>query len=420
MNRMDTFRKLTPSLINKRVVFVLVSILFVSTGVLLDVGGRKCFAQEETVKSLVSTTGTGNGWAINYPKQRKVFCMEGLLWVFYSDGADAVFRTSADGVNWSNPTTFGTGGHFGHRFSGGFDGSNFHYVLCTAAIGADVLYRRGKPNHDGTIAWSTGEQTVYDTPADKNVMYPKIMVDSEGCPWISFMQLIYQVPNTPPYDAIIIKASGNDGNWTQAPGFPFALVAQKSVAGYPDPVGVPLTAGKTFWFYNTNANGKDIYAARAWNGHAWEAEEMVVDPGSPYSFFNMVAEGDDVHVVHGAGTVKYQKRTWGSGWSDVFTVTGNASGHTSITRVGPDNVIVTWLEPSGNKVSYREMVKGKWEPSVSWIDEATDGLAGAGININTLVASSEPFKHAVVYSTGSTAPFKVKCAALMRPKAKKP
>lgn len=380
---------------------------------MLFAGPAPCAAQEEAVRSLVSTTSASNGWAVNYPKQRKVFRMSGLIWVFYSDGTNGVFRTSADGVNWSAPTMFGAGGHFGHRFGGWFDGVYFHYALCTSALGADVYYRRGKPNHDGTMAWSAPVRAVHDTPQDMNVMYPKIIVDANGYPWISFMQLVYQVPNMPPYYAIVLKATTNDGTWTTAPGFPFTLV-QKTVEGYPDPLGATLSNGKTLWLYNTYIDDQYVYAARCWNGTAWEDEEVVVSPGSPYSFFNVVGDGEDVHVVHGAGTIFYQKRAHDAGWSQPFMVNSNASGHTSITRVGPDHVIVTWLGLSSNSVQFRELAEGIWGNAVMLVDESTDPLAdpGNGINMNTIVNSSEHFIHAVAYSTGDASPFRIKFAAV--------
>lgn len=373
-------------------------------------------AQEEAVRSQISTTSASNGWAVNYPKQRKVFHMAGLIWVFYSDGAHGVFRTSADGADWSEPTTFGAGGHFGHRFGGWFDGVYFHYALCTSALGAKVYYRRGKPGHDGTMTWSAFVKTVYDTPPNMNVMYPKIIVDSDGYPWISFMQLVYQVPNTPPYDALVLKAATNDGTWTTAPGFPFTLV-HKSVEGYPDPVGAALSNGRTFWFYNSHVDDTYVYAARCWNGSAWEDEEVVVSPGSPYSFYNAVGDGDDVHVVHGAGSIFYQKRDHDAGWGQPLMVDPNASGHTSITRVGLDHVIVTWLDLSSHSVRYRELAQGTWGKAVTLADESADRLAdpGNGININTVVNSSEPFLHAVAYTTGEASPFNVRFAAVTDP-----
>lgn len=369
--------------------------------------------QGKAVQSLVSTSSASNGWAVNYPKQRKVFRMAGLVWVFYSDGANGVFRTSANGVDWSAPTRFAADGHFGHRFGGWFDGEYFHYALCTSALGADVHYRRGKPQEDGSIAWSAPQQTVHDTPSNMNVLYPKVAVDANGFPWVSFMQLVYQVPNTPPYDALVIKAATNDGTWTTAPDFPFTIV-HKTVEGYPDPVGAPLDNGKILWFYNTHLNDQFVYAARCWNGTVWEDEEVVVNPGSPYSFFNVVSDGADVHVVHGAGTIFYQKKTPSTGWSQPFVVDTNASGHTSITRAGPGSVIITWLDLSSNSLRFRALAEGNWGKAVVLADEAADPLAdpGNGINMNTLVNASENLVHAAAYSTGDAPLFRVKFVAV--------
>jgi hypothetical protein len=337
--------------------------------------------------------------------------MAGQLWVFYSDGANGVYRTSPDGATWSAPTHFADGGHFGHRFGGWFDGTRFHYALCTAALGEDVRYRCGIPQPDGTIAWTVPEQIAYDTPADKNVMYPKIIVDSEGRPWVTFMELVYQVPNAPPYDAIVLKSSSSDGTWTNAPDFPFRLVDQKPVAGYPDPVGVPLTDGKTAWIYNPHRDGQNIYALRLWNGDRWEAEESIVSPASEYAFFNAVADGDNIHLVHGAGSIYYQQRTWGEGWSAPTPISNTASGHTAITRTGPDGVIITWLNTANHRVRYREKRGGTWGEEVTWAEEPAP-LPGNGINLNTLVHAAAPYKNAAVYTTSTEAPFNLKAVIL--------
>ncbi len=377
-------------------------------------GGQDPITEALAVPSLVSTTSASKGWAVNYPKQRKVFEMAGLLWVFYSDGVDGVFRSSRDGKEWSDPDTFAPGGHFGHRFGGWFDGTYFHYCLCTAALGADVYYRRGKPSSNGKMKWSAPPQVAFDTPSEKNVMYPKVIVDSMGHPWITFMQLVYQIPNLPPFDGIVVKASTNDGKWKTAAGFPFKLVSEKGTDGYPDPVGAPLTRGKTVWIYNHRVNGEDVYAARIWNGRGWEDEEIVVSPASNYSFFNVVGDADDVHLIHGAGTIQYQKRTWEAGWSKTFTIDDSASGHTCISRTGKNSLIVTWLDTANQLVRYREMAGGKWGSSVSWVDESIPGFAGAGININSLVHSARRFRHAVFYSTGHSAPYDIKSATLLK------
>lgn len=362
--------------------------------------------------SVVAESGAGHGWSVNYPKQRKLFAMAGRLWLFYSDGSDGVYRTSADGTAWSAPTVFGPGGHFGHRFGGWFDGTHFHYALCTASLGGEVWYQRGRPGADGSMAWCAAAQVAHATPPDKNVMYPKITVDSTGAPWVSFMELVYQEPNTPPYDAVVLRSSGRDGAWATAPGFPFRLVAAKGTEGYPDPVGVPLSGGRTFWFYNTSLDGGDVFASRLWNGAAWEAETVVLRSASPYSLFNAVADGDAVHVVYADQGLAHRRWTADGGWSAPCEIAAAGSGHCSITRTGPGRVIVTWLDPAEHRVWYRELSEAGWLPAVLWSDESAAGLAGAGINLNTLVESGAGFRHAAVWSTGGAAPFGVRAVVL--------
>jgi len=360
--------------------------------------------------SIVSQTDTGHGWAVNYPKQRKVFVMAGRLWVFYSDGRDAGFRSSTDALHWSEPTRFGDGGHFGHRFGGAYDGTSFHYALCTASLGGPVRYRKGTPSADGAIHWLAEEQTAYATPQDKNVMYPKIVVDSAGFPWITFMELVYQEPNRPPFDAVVIKSSTNDGQWSMTQDFPYKLVEQKAVDGYPDPVGAALNDGKTFWLYNTHIDGQDVFASRIWDGAGWQEEEIVASPASIYSLFNAVAVGDDVHVVRGDGGIRYRKRNWASGWDETVLVEANASGHPAITANGADSVLVSWLDHSANRVAWRALHAGVWDETTGYIDESAEGLPGAAINLNSLVQTTETFRQAIVYTVGSSPPYTVKAA----------
>ncbi len=378
----------------------------------LFVSGGIC-SPEGTIQSQVCTSNVKNGWAVNYPKQRKLFFMARLIWVFYSDGSDAVYRTSSDGSRWSDPIVLRKGASLGHRIGCWHDGTFIHYAHCAAADGEDVVYRRGTPNKNGTIIWSAPEQTAYDVPAGKNVMYPKVIVDSSGAPWVAFM--LYEGGfNKPPYDAIVAKSSRSNGTWKTASGFPYILV-DNNTTSYPDPVGVPMTKGRTFWVYNKNVMDATYYG-RNWNGQSWDSEETVTRSHSSYGLYNLVADGDNIHMVFGGGTIKYRKRGYRTGWSKEHQLAGSASGHTSITKTGPNSVIVTWLDCSKHALAYRKMVEGQWASPVVWIDESIDGFANPrlGVNSNAFVASSKSLELALVYTTGRSSPYKLKFAALRR------
>ncbi|MEM7396829.1 MAG: hypothetical protein AAF492_31260, partial [Verrucomicrobiota bacterium] len=311
---------------------------------------------QNTVHSDIARVGVKNGWAVNYPKQRKLFFMAGRLWVFYSDGASMVYQTSPDGLAWSDPVTLRRKVTLGHRFGACFDGTYFHVVRCGAEAGEDVIYGRGRPTTEGGIDWRP-EVIAYAVPEKKNVMYPKVMVDSAGLPWIAFM--VFEGGfNQAPFDAVVTRAVGLDRGWQTAPGFPQVLVNDNTTS-YPDPLGVSLTEGKTFWIYNRNVLN-DVMYGRLWNGHAWEEEEPVTLKPSAYALYNAVAEGDTVHMVYGGGSIYYRGRDPERGWGTETHLSNDAGGHTSITRTGRNRVLVTWLDVSKQAVRYRELSDGRW------------------------------------------------------------
>jgi len=104
-----------------------------------------------------STVGTTTVSATSYPYQRKGFDAAGRHWVFYTDGTYFGFKSSIDGVTWSDFTKISSiPAGAGWRFSVFFDGINVHYAFTSEGSGSTIYYNRGKPNADGTITWVTG------------------------------------------------------------------------------------------------------------------------------------------------------------------------------------------------------------------------------------------------------------------------
>jgi hypothetical protein len=335
--------------------------------------------------------------------------MVGRLWVFYSDGSDAVYRTSVDGLAWSPPTRVRAGSNLGHRMGYWFDGTFVHYAHCDAQPGESVTYRRGTPTRDGAIHWST-EQVAYVVPASNNVMYPKVITDALGRPFIAFM--IYDGGfNQAPYDAVVTASSRSDGSWQTATGFPYVLVRDNTTA-YPDPVGAPLASGGTFWVYNKNLPD-DTYYGRPWDGEAWGPEERVTEWHARDGLYNLVADGDDLHLSFAGGIVRYRRRDHRAGWGEELIVTGGGRGHTAITLVAPGDVIISWLSDVNDTIVSRELVGGALRDPVVLVDESARGLADPqrGINLNGLVSAGR-FRSAVAYTTGSSPPYELKFVGL--------
>jgi hypothetical protein len=364
----------------------------------------------DAVHADIATVACADGWAVNYPKQHKLFDMVGQLWLFYSDGTSIVSTTSVDGIAWSAPTAIRTA-EFGHRIGLWFDGKHIHYAFASAQLDGDLLYRRGTPRGDGTIAWDGDETVAFAMPPGFNAMYPKVTVDAQGRPWIGFV-LVKGGITTPPYDAVVTMSSSPD-RWTTAAGFPFTLVFDH-MQTYPDPTGVALASGGVLWVYNRD-DGSGPYAGRLFDG-AWQDEAPITETSGTYGLYAVAADGDDVHLVYRGDGVRYRQRAPDGTWSAEVGLTDSGSGHTGITLLGGGDVAVSWLVKDDDLVELRERIAGRWGDAMLWADESAHALADKknGINSNALVESSPRWREAVVYTTGTETPFTLRFAGVAR------
>ena len=361
----------------------------------------------------LATSTAMEGWAVNYPKQRKVLFIGERLWLFYSDGADLLARTTLDGATLTEPFVVREDAVFGHRCALAYDGTSLHSACCLALPGADVFYRRGVPAADGlSIAWDE-EQVAFDVPDAQSVLYPKVLVDAAGHPWVAFM-LFEGGFETAPQRAMIVRSSRTDGIWETAAGFPFALSAP-STETFPDPLGVALASGGTYWIWDPD--GASPYVGRAWSEDGgFGPEERISEGAHRHGLFDAVAEGDDVHVSYGGGTVLYRRRDAGGRWSAERAVTGRGSGHTSIASLGGGRALVTWLDVAGRRVVQREIGDGFTGPATLVLDAGDDGIAGRlSINLNGLAAPAGPFRTAITAVLGTGPPYRVVLATRPAP-----
>lgn len=365
----------------------------------------------------LATSSAVEGWAVNYPKQRKVLFIGDRLWLFYSDGADMLARTTLDGETLTAPFVVHPGAVFGHRCTFAFDGTSLHSACCLATQGADVFYRRGAPSADGlSIAWDSDEQVAFDVPDPDSVLYPKILVDSSGQPWVAFM-LFQGGFETSPQRAMVLRSARTDGVWETASGFPFALSGE-SRETFPDPVGVAFASGGTYWIWDPD--GESHYLGRAWSeGTGFGEEERISEGTHRHGLFDAVAEGDALHVSYGGGTVHYRHRDAAGRWSAERTVTSaHGSGHTSIASLGAGRALVTWLDADRHRVVQREIGADFSGPATLVLDAGTDGIAGRlTINLNGLAAPAGPFHSAITATLGSGPVYRVVLATRRPPAA---
>jgi len=119
-------------------------------------------------REYLNCVGGAGGMALYHSLGRKSFWGKNSerWWIFwYGGGGKQVYSSSTDGIYWETPTTLrtgclGGGGRFYAYYEdhGGVD--YVHYQYGDEAEGADVYYRRGVCNSDGTITWSDEEQVA--------------------------------------------------------------------------------------------------------------------------------------------------------------------------------------------------------------------------------------------------------------------
>jgi len=374
-------------------------------------------AAGETVVIDPSTVGTSTtDQATTAAFQRKTFYANGRYWVFYSDGAKMMFRTSTDGSSWTAATQVRSACDSGQDFSVWVDGMKIHYAYAEGYTDSHIIYyRKGTLNSDGTITWSAAEQTA-ENGGPYSRGRPKVAVDSDGYPWI-----IFEKGTASGNTVAVTKSSTKDGTWTTDSGFPHSL---RSAAAYTSFRGalVPLTNGKMYATYTKNGNK---IKGQLWNGSAWGTEETATSSTIYKGWaMSMTSSGDDVYLafLSTSYNVIYVNRTSGS-WGSEATIKSSAtsSSYPSISADGGD-VYVFWAgSPSADHIYYRKHSGGSWGSEVDWIDESTDGLTrndalsayetsyGGKIGLTYLTGSASPYNVRFAYLSLNTAPTNDAC-----------
>jgi hypothetical protein len=359
--------------------------------------------------NLVGTSASSE--ATYRPFQRKCFYANGLFWVFYSDGTYLVYRTSADGVNWSAATTV-RACTSGRMFDIYFDGTYLHYAYAPGTAGGDLMYRRGIPNPDGTITWSAAEQIAYDavsvTGVVREYVYePSIAVDSAGRPWIAFRYYEYYAAT---YSTMVMASSTADGTWV-TDGTKSLTITDVMAAG--NAGIVPLTAGKMLLIRTYTGYPVE---ARLWDGSAWGAAETATATNIASSHcFSCFSSGDDVYLayldlVDTTYNIRLYKRTYGVGWSLIQSIINVTSTSAPVICDDLANGYIYVFYAGTPTASHIYYVKSPETTSTDWLDESAEVLTGN----DRLTCFRKVFdgKIGLEYMTKTASPYNVKFAFL--------
>ena len=193
------------------------------------------------------------------------YVVHGKMWVFYSDGTDAYWRTKSIGEEgeWSD-RRFLFQESQGAFFNVAFDGTYFHFVRQVNDNGGwgDLEYRRGKAEGDGDLTFTTTEIIYSDLNWKVSNRHFSIYSDSRNSLWI--MAKVHDNNNNL-YKSIVFSSIGDSGEWTSRPGFPKDLngTTSSDINGR-GPKIIEIEEGKIlFSWRNHGAEDSGIFA-RLW------------------------------------------------------------------------------------------------------------------------------------------------------------
>jgi len=402
--------------------------------VMRGVGGALAPTGALISTGIIHVGGTGNligtstsMWATRTTLQRKGFYANGRFWAFYDSKTEGVwtgtmtYRSSVDGITWSDPTVIGTTTGHGSGSSVYYDGTYLHYSRTHNITLGGLYYRRGLPNSDGTITWSAEEQEIIALFMCGD---PVIIVDSNGYPWVGYCYF----PSGPLSGAWwrAAKSSTKDGTWTTE----HTTKLAESYDNVDPPLGeiVALTGGKVYSVY-IYPSGELCLGGQLWNGSSWGGNEVIKDTvlATYHSEASAISVGDDVYVSYltladGAPSVK--KRTYGVGWGSEETVypTGDNTcspvlGYDAVTG----DIYCFWeSSPTTDHIYYKQRSAGIWSGILyDWIDEEGEALAAYDQSSYfarlTVFSTSIGAVLGVFYTTKDSSPYKVKLAILKMP-----
>jgi len=157
-----------------------------------------------------------------------------------------------------------------HKFSIWFNGTFVSYALSSGYSYSPLIYRRGLPNSDGNISWSTFYEQIVDISEDP-IYHPFISVDSRGYPFVGYLK---------GSSATLTKSSLNNGKWGTQSTFPKQLT---SLSGNYTVIPIPLTSQKVEVFYftttpfsackalaNQSEENVGFCQVPTWKGTAWK------------------------------------------------------------------------------------------------------------------------------------------------------
>jgi hypothetical protein len=308
------------------------------------------------------------------------------VWVFYSDGTNAVLRTkpAEEGGSWSAKSTVFSAQH-GNRFNVAFDGQFFHFVR---VVDGNIRYLRAAAEPDGDLVFETTEQVAWsDATFNADGRYLSIAVDGNKNPWI-----VFQAASGSNRKPVVISSTAADGTWVDRDEFPQDLQSTNTSEGHGFGVNVAnLGDSKMLFTWRDEVNNR--ISARVWNnGVMGDLENTGLSAESERT--SVVKLANEIALINAGSNVV--RRNADDTYTNVTPPTFTTSDYNALTE---HNGIVRIWDFSSNNLRFSETT----DQGDSW-SSATNKWAVSNLHnfSATQARGSHGDHHSVVWSSGSS------------------
>lgn len=380
------------------------------TGLGGDWGVGRTLAADLTPSIVDNSTSSA---ALTAPTQRKLFYAADRFWVFYSDGGELVYKSSSDGLAWSDRSEPLGASSDGNGISVHFDGTYVHYARTTSANDEPLYYRRGTPGADGTIAWSEAEQIAIAAVKGVRYLHPSVSADSSGHALISYH---HEKQNGKAGEGPCVTMSGNnDGTWGTTPaGFPYELTSASESEWYTTVHG--LTSDKIAVTFADHTEIPMVYVS-TYDGAGWNPTVSTASTAHFGSDYSVLAEGDDLHIAllaEATFEVRYCRYSYATNTvGPESTLRGSEllSSAPALAMTSDGDLYCFWVNSAADgHIYFSRMISGAWDSECTdWLTE-TNLTASGGVSTSYNQGSSAYV--GVAWETGLSSPYEIRFGAI--------
>lgn len=370
------------------------------------------------------------GGELTHTFQRKALYAAGRHWLFAllrpTGDMDTGFyyTTSLDGLDWE-PWTWWYGLHpestednEADEFSTYFDGTYIHIAYVynrwyEDPDSNDLVYRRGLPNTDGTITWSTDTWQTVEAQDDGVKGYPSVSLDDSGHAYVA----VWKTPThsgemeSGTKQITIYRNDNTDGTWSTATGYPVQLGS-----GFMFQNILALEDGQMYVIASKSGSAGDVNEIYGflYDGTSWDTTGEEINPhrndggtgiagsgrgwsaSSWGSSIYLVFQADDTGTSGGGaidpGDTIFKEYSAGAWGSNVVLSTGHQqSGHPSLAVNGANRDLYVfwydWHPDYYHHIRYITRQDGVWDSELTdWVNESfyqfisDSGVAGQDLS----------------------------------------